>query len=130
MPAFAGKALFNFTTENSVDEFNNFWSVDDDEIAKCSSEDQGQIDFDADEADDKKIALTLWKEGDAAILTSHRYLFFGKVSVEVQAARGKGVITSIVLKSDSGDEIDWVGDLLPSSPYIRTSDFSPSWPNS
>jgi hypothetical protein len=115
VPAFAGKVSFNFTTDNSVDEFKNFWSVDD-EIAKCSSEeeDRCQIDFDTDEADDKGIALTLLKEGDAAILPSHRYLFFGKVSVEVQAARGKGVITSIVLKSDSGDEIDWVGDVLPS----------------
>jgi beta-glucanase (GH16 family) len=33
---------------------------------------------------------------------------FGKVTVDVQAAEGQGVITKIMLKSDSGNEIDWV----------------------
>lgn len=35
-------------------------------------------------------------------------MLFGKVRVQVQAAKGPGLITAIVLKSDSGDEIDWV----------------------
>lgn len=50
----------------------------------------------------------MWEAGQAPTLTSKDYLFFGKVTVELQAAKGKGLITAIVLKSDSGDEIDFV----------------------
>lgn len=44
----------------------------------------------------------------APTLTSKHYLFFGKVSVTMKAAKGPGLVSTIVLKSDSGDEIDWV----------------------
>lgn len=52
--------------------------------------------------------MAMWKTGDAPTLVSNKYILFGKVSVTVQAAKGAGLITAMVLKSDSGDEIDWV----------------------
>ena len=52
--------------------------------------------------------MGMWQAGDAPTLTSRSYLLFGKVSVTVQAAKGPGLITALVMKSDSGDEIDWV----------------------
>jgi hypothetical protein len=58
--------------------------------------------------DGKGAAFTIWQDGQAPTLTSNKYFLFGKVSVGVQAAKGPGLITAIVLKSDSGDEIDWV----------------------
>ena len=54
------------------------------------------------------LALGMWDSGQAPMLTSKEYLFFGKVSVEMRAAEGQGLITAFVLMSDSGDEIDWV----------------------
>lgn len=42
----------------------------------------------------------------APTLQSNEYIFFGRVNIEMQAAPGAGVITSIVLLSDDLDEID------------------------
>lgn len=58
--------------------------------------------------DEKGVTLSLSEAGQGPSLFSDRYLFFGKVTVEAQAAQGQGIVTAIVLKSDSGDEIDWV----------------------
>lgn len=52
--------------------------------------------------------MGMFRTGDAPTLASNKYLLFGKVSVTMQAAKGAGLITAMVLKSDSGDEIDWV----------------------
>jgi len=47
------------------------------------------------------------KEGQAPTITSNFYIFFGKVSVTMQAAPGTGVVSSFVMESDDLDEIDW-----------------------
>ncbi|KAF4447554.1 hypothetical protein F53441_8938 [Fusarium austroafricanum] len=47
------------------------------------------------------------KETDAPTIRTDNYLFFGRVDVVVQAAKGKGVVTSAVLQSDDLDEVDW-----------------------
>lgn len=47
------------------------------------------------------------KETEAPTITSTKYLFFGKVDVELTAAPGQGIVTSVVLQSDDRDEIDW-----------------------
>lgn len=47
------------------------------------------------------------KETEAPTITSTKYLFFGKVDVEVDVAPGAGIVTSVVLQSDDRDEIDW-----------------------
>jgi beta-glucanase (GH16 family) len=46
-------------------------------------------------------------DGQAPTLVSKQYIFFGRVDVELKAAPGKGIVTSVVLQSDDLDEIDW-----------------------
>ncbi|KAJ8110855.1 hypothetical protein ONZ43_g5768 [Nemania bipapillata] len=52
-------------------------------------------------------AFTMKKETEAPTITSTKYLFFGKVDIELVAAPGVGIVTSVVLQSDDRDEIDW-----------------------
>lgn len=99
-PAFACSTLFDFTTAGWNSNFEAFWSIDDD-----TARDNKRIDFNT---DGKGASFEMREAGQAPTLTSHKYIFFGKVTVEVQAAQGAGLVTAIVLKSDSGDEIDWV----------------------
>lgn len=44
---------------------------------------------------------------DAPTITSAKYIFFGKISAEIKAAPGTGIISSFILQSDDLDEIDW-----------------------
>ncbi|KAI0105229.1 concanavalin A-like lectin/glucanase domain-containing protein [Nemania sp. FL0031] len=55
----------------------------------------------------KGAAFSMKKETEAPTITSSKYLFFGKVDIEVVAAPGTGIVTSVVLQSDDRDEIDW-----------------------
>jgi hypothetical protein len=45
--------------------------------------------------------------GQAPTIATGKYIFFGRVDVELQAAPGVGIVTSAVLQSDDLDEIDW-----------------------
>ncbi|KAJ3567330.1 hypothetical protein NPX13_g6807 [Xylaria arbuscula] len=56
---------------------------------------------------DKGAAFSMKKETEAPTITSTKYIFFGKVDVEVEVAPGQGIVTSVVLQSDDRDEIDW-----------------------
>lgn len=102
---FAGKAVFDFTRQE--DDFDDFWSVNEDDTSSGSDQNES-LDFDT---DGEGLAISIWEDGQAPTLTSNRYLFFGKVSVEMKAAEGKGLVTALVLMSDTGDEIDWVPSL-------------------
>ena len=51
--------------------------------------------------------FTMDKKGDAPTIVSSFYIFWGSVSVIMKAAKGQGVVSSIVLESDDLDEIDW-----------------------
>ncbi|KAJ4862004.1 glycosyl hydrolases family 16 domain-containing protein [Trichoderma breve] len=99
-PAVASKTSFDFTKATWDDQFTSFWTVD-----ASTSQDKRQLTFNT--TDSKGAAFNIWQDSQAPTLTSNKYMLFGKVSVEVQAAKGPGIITAIVLKSDSGDEIDW-----------------------
>ncbi|KAJ3497260.1 hypothetical protein NLG97_g2037 [Lecanicillium saksenae] len=57
--------------------------------------------------DSNGATFPMSKKGDAPTLRSDDYIFFGHVEVEVQAAEGKGIITSLVLLSDDLDEVDF-----------------------
>ncbi|KAI1769435.1 glycoside hydrolase family 16 protein [Hypoxylon sp. FL1150] len=57
--------------------------------------------------DDTGALFTINTETDAPTITSNKYIFFGKVDLEVQVAPGAGIVTSFVLQSDDLDEIDW-----------------------
>ncbi|KND89390.1 putative glycosidase crf1 [Tolypocladium ophioglossoides CBS 100239] len=98
-PAFASNASFDFTTASWNQGLEDFWDIDNDTV-----HDKRRLDFNT---DGKGVAMGMWQAGEAPTLTSRKYLLFGKVSATVQAARGPGLITALVMKSDSGDEIDW-----------------------
>lgn len=56
---------------------------------------------------DRGALFRINKESDAPTIRSDNYLFFGRVDVVVQAAKGQGIVTSAVLQSDDLDEVDW-----------------------
>ncbi|EXL67214.1 hypothetical protein FOPG_16649 [Fusarium oxysporum f. sp. conglutinans race 2 54008] len=55
----------------------------------------------------KGAKFTIKEETNAPTIATEKYIFFGRVDVELQAAPGQGIVTAIVLKSDTLDEIDW-----------------------
>ncbi|KJZ70881.1 hypothetical protein HIM_09746 [Hirsutella minnesotensis 3608] len=56
---------------------------------------------------DKGAIFSVDKPLQGPTLRTDKYIFFGKVEVELQCAPTQGLITSIVLESDALDEIDW-----------------------
>ncbi|KAH0426092.1 cell wall glucanosyltransferase mwg1 [Colletotrichum camelliae] len=97
-PAFGGEGSYNFRDAKSIDDLESFFIVDggvkyNPKVMSFSDDTGGQ--------------MTIFEEANAPTLTSKDYLFFGKVEVELQAAPGRGIVTSIVLQSDALDEIDW-----------------------
>jgi hypothetical protein len=63
--------------------------------------------------------FTINKQGDAPTIQSDFYLFYGSVEVTMKAAPGTGIVSSIVLESDTLDEVDWVSLLDISSPMTQ-----------
>ncbi|GAP90226.1 putative glycosyl hydrolase family 16 [Rosellinia necatrix] len=60
------------------------------------------------EYDEKKGAIfTISDQGHSATLASDFYFFFGRTEVLMKAAKGQGIISSIVWGSDTLDEVDW-----------------------
>ncbi|TGJ83518.1 hypothetical protein E0Z10_g5229 [Xylaria hypoxylon] len=55
----------------------------------------------------KGAEFSMKKETEAPTVTSAKYIFFGKIDIEVEVAPGAGIVTSVVLQSDDRDEIDW-----------------------
>jgi beta-glucanase (GH16 family) len=57
------------------------------------------------------LALSVHSGLDAPTVVSTFYIMFGRVDVTMQTARGKGIVSSLVLQSDDLDEIDleWLG---------------------
>lgn len=52
--------------------------------------------------------FTIEKKGDAGpTIQSEGFLHFGYVEVKMTAAKGQGIISSIVLQSQDLDEVDW-----------------------
>ena len=56
---------------------------------------------------DEGAEFTVAQKGDSPTIQSNWYIFFGTVSVIMKAAKGQGIISSIVLESDDLDEVDW-----------------------
>ncbi|KAG7438436.1 putative glycosidase crf1 [Fusarium oxysporum f. sp. raphani] len=57
--------------------------------------------------DKKGAKFTIMNETNAPTIATGKYIFFGRVDVEMQAAPGQGIVTAVVLQSDTLDEIDW-----------------------
>jgi beta-glucanase (GH16 family) len=56
---------------------------------------------------DEGVAFTMRKHGDSVRVQTNFYIFYGRVEAIMQAAPGRGVISSVNLLSDDLDEIDW-----------------------
>lgn len=56
---------------------------------------------------DLGAVFSIASDTQAPTIHANPYIFFGQVDVTVRAARGKGIVTSVVLQSDDLDEIDW-----------------------
>ncbi|GME25209.1 glycosidase crf1 [Neofusicoccum parvum] len=56
---------------------------------------------------DNGAEFTINKDTDAPTMHTEFYSFFGYFEVEMKAAPGTGVVSSIVLESDDLDEVDW-----------------------
>ncbi|TQV92231.1 hypothetical protein V2A60_004516 [Cordyceps javanica] len=97
--AFAGTRGFTFAGASYDQAFESFWTVD-----EQTKQDRDRLKF-AQGGNGLEVSMTEQKQ--APTLTSQQYLLFGKVTVRAKAAKGSGLVTTIVLKSDSGDEIDW-----------------------
>lgn len=61
--------------------------------------------------DNLGVLFVTASENDALTLTTPKYIFFGRIDVEMQCAPGNGIVTSLVLQSDCLDEIDFVSAL-------------------
>jgi beta-glucanase (GH16 family) len=46
-------------------------------------------------------------EGHSPTIASSKFIFFGRVEVDLMASPGQGVVTAVVLQSADLDEIDW-----------------------
>lgn len=86
------KLSFDFTKDSGLDQWNTT---------------AGKIKTSSDGAEFK-----ISEKGDAPTIQSEFYIHYGEISVEMKAAPGTGIVSSIVLQSDDLDEIDWVCDLL------------------
>lgn len=51
-------------------------------------------------------AFTVAEEGDAPLITSNFYIMWGHVETVLQAANGTGIVSTVVMQSDTLDEID------------------------
>lgn len=60
---------------------------------------------------DDGASFTVSQGGDAPQLASLFYIMFGRVEITMKAAPGAGIVSSLVLESDTLDEIDieWLG---------------------
>ncbi|KAK3341753.1 concanavalin A-like lectin/glucanase domain-containing protein, partial [Lasiosphaeria hispida] len=61
--------------------------------------------------DSDGVTFSVARQGDAPQLISVFYIMFGRVEVTMKAAPGAGIVSSLVLQSDTLDEIDmeWLG---------------------
>lgn len=72
---------------------------------------------------DDGAVFTIAKKGNAPTTETTKYLFFGKVEVELKISPGAGAITSVVLESDDLEEIDW--EWLGSKPNEVQTNYFP-----
>jgi beta-glucanase (GH16 family) len=88
-PALGTNATFDFTSKSAS---SDVWTAD-----------AGTVDYSSSTGGD----YTINSQGDSIRITSKFYIFFGRVSVLMRAAPGRGIVSSIVMESDDLDEVDW-----------------------
>ncbi|KAF1983734.1 glycoside hydrolase family 16 protein [Aulographum hederae CBS 113979] len=88
MPALGTNATFEF---NNTIANNNIWNT----TAGAVTYTQAGAEF------------TIDREGISPTITSNFWMFFGRVSVVMKSAPGRGIVSSVVLQSQDLDEVDW-----------------------
>ncbi|KAF2273456.1 uncharacterized protein EI97DRAFT_158415 [Westerdykella ornata] len=88
MPALGGNATFRFNDTL----YDKIWE----------KRNQGKVDW-----SEKGATMTVERSGDSPQLVSKFYMLFGRVTVIMKAARGRGIISTAILQSETLDEIDW-----------------------
>ncbi|KIX95904.1 uncharacterized protein Z520_08159 [Fonsecaea multimorphosa CBS 102226] len=72
---------------------------------------------------DDGAEFTISQRGQSPTVQTNFYLFFGQVEVIMKAAKGQGIVSSMVLQSMDLDEVDWefIGG---NNSYVETNFFS------
>ncbi|RMZ78175.1 hypothetical protein DV738_g4080, partial [Chaetothyriales sp. CBS 135597] len=72
--------------------------------------------------DEDGAQFVINQRGDSPTVKTNFHIFFGQLEVHLKAAKGQGVVSSIVLQSDDLDEVDWewIGG---NSSYVQTNYF-------
>lgn len=55
--------------------------------------------------DKKGAKFTIKEDTNAPTIATEKYILFGRVDVELQAAPGQGIVTAMVLQSGTLDEV-------------------------
>lgn len=58
--------------------------------------------------DSNGAVMSIAALGEAPTIATGKYIFFGRVDVELRAAPGVGIVTSAVLQSDDLDEVSFL----------------------
>lgn len=53
------------------------------------------------------VLLTMTEDSSGTLLSSTRYVWYGKMSATMKTSRGAGVVTAFIMMSDVKDEIDF-----------------------
>jgi beta-glucanase (GH16 family) len=53
------------------------------------------------------VLLTMTSDSSGTLLSSTRYVWYGKMSATLKTSRGAGVVTAFIMMSDVKDEIDF-----------------------
>jgi beta-glucanase (GH16 family) len=101
-PAFGTEANFYF---NRTPDFN-IWEVE-----------KPPVTWDQNNGAGFKVS----RQGESPTIRSMFYFFWGRTEVHMKAAKGTGVISSIMMLSDTEDEIDW--EFFGSNETIAQSNF-------
>ena len=77
---------------------------------------------------DQQLMLTLTEGSAGTLISSTKYVWYGKITARLRTSAGAGVVTSFILYADSKDEIDFefVGSQLDSSQLSYYSQGLPS----
>lgn len=67
-----------------------------------------------DYSDEDSTVIAMPKNSGGSVLSSTRYIWYGKISARLKTSRDKGVVSAFILFSDVEDEIDneWIGSNL------------------
>lgn len=66
------------------------------------------------------MSMAIKAAGDSPTVAADFYVFYGSLEIVAQAAPGAGIVSSVILISDDGDELDieWVGSEVDSGTHV------------